>query len=170
MFRKLFAKLEAAGKKRLFDDLELSLFLIQVSISRIAFAQLGRRSKGVAPEAANLLVKGQTLHEMSFLGGDADNDENYGPSPNDLKMRRSGKALAKKLVKGNDLVRYASVLSLRTTLVMEPERALEIVEMIDWISSLGDVPNYPPNPDILRKLAHEMATLYCPDMLERRDH
>lgn len=172
VFGKLLGKLDAIGKKRLDDDLKMSLFLIQVAILRIASADQAKRpskdSTTVAIEAANLLVQGESLHQTSLLGGDEDDEANYGPSPDDLRIQRRGKALAKKLAEQSDLVRNASVLALRTTLFMHPERATELVEMTDWIGSLGGVPAHRPDPDIMRKLAHEMASTYCPDMLQSK--
>jgi hypothetical protein len=55
----------------------------------------------------------------------------------------------------------------RTTgIIGGTEAAIAAMKTIDWISTLGEVPGLPPDPDTMHRLAYDMGMKYCPNAVQ----
>jgi hypothetical protein len=141
------------GKKKVFATMNGFVATIQFALYAAALQEqrrLGYEDKFVAAAAANFLV-----------GKDSN-------SSHTDDQKHAAKNLAETMIRQDHEIFFAAVMCLRTTgITGGPESFIWTMSTMDWIGTVGELPNFPPNPDSMQELAYHMATKY-PDAFEIR--
>jgi hypothetical protein len=140
------------GRKALFARMNDCVNIVQLALYHAALQEQQRlkekQDKRIAAALANLLTG---------------RENNSAHTEQQLALARG---LAAKLLR-NQKIRFAAVMCLRTTgITGGTDSAIKVIEVIDWVATTGEIPPFPPNPDIMRQLQHDMAMQYCPDAVE----
>jgi hypothetical protein len=90
-------------------------------------------------------------------------------SENDLK---AAEQVAVEILREDDEVRYAALMSLRTMMTIESERKnlsgmQRIVDTIDWMQHHWQLPTDSPEPELMRSMANLFYAKYSPERQSR---
>ncbi|MGA2114044.1 MAG: hypothetical protein ABSH56_04770 [Bryobacteraceae bacterium] len=140
------------GKKALFAKMNGHVNIVAIAICEAALQEqrrLGQREdRRLITAVANLLT-----------GRDS-------PSHTEQE-KQSASHLAAILLREHHDIRFAAVMCVRTTgIIGGTEAAITAMKTIDWISTFGEMPGFPPDPDTMHRLAYDMAMKYCPNAIE----
>jgi hypothetical protein len=117
--------------------------------------------KFVVAAVANLLVGRDSTPFAPFAGEmslRAVNRDPFGALNRSEHQNQSAKTLADTMIRRNDEIRFAAVMYLRTTgLIGGPEAFTWVISTIDWLGTVGELPGFSPNPDLMRRLAYDIA-------------